>query len=135
MIYPMFAMVLLIFTIGILNLVWRIRSVKSKQVRARYYKVFDSAGADIPQHIIAGGKNYSNQFEVPMLFLVVSSLVLVLNQTGITFVILAWVFVISRVVHALIHLTYNHILHRMLAFQVGVFSMLGMWVLLFIALN
>lgn len=130
----MFAMVLLIFAVAVINLSWRVRSVKNKKVRARYYKVFDNAGAEIPEYIVAGSRNYSNQFEVPMLFLIVSSLILALHQTDMVYLVLAWIFVGSRIVHACIHLTYNHILHRMLAFQAGVLCVMAMWVLLFIKL-
>ena len=135
MIYPMFAMTLLIFVVGIFNITWRILSVKNKQVRARYYKTFDSDGAEIPTHIICGSKNFSNQFEVPVLFYVVSSLVLVLQVGSPAFLALAWLFVFSRVVHSFIHMSYNHILHRMLAFLVGVFSVMAMWVMLVIKLS
>lgn len=135
MIYPMFAMTLLIFVVGLFNVTWRILSVKNKQVRARYYKVYDTGGAEIPAHIIAGSRNYSNQFEVPILFYVVASLVLVLNQTSVAYLALAWLFVISRVVHAFIHMTYNHVLHRMLVFLVGFLAVMAMWVMLLIKLS
>lgn len=130
MIYPMFAMTLLIFVVALINFTWRVSSVKNKQVRARYFKVFDSDGAEIPTHIIAGSKNYANLFELPVLFYAVSVLVLVLNLQQPIFLVLAWLFVLSRIVHSFIHLTYNHVLHRMLAFQVGMLTVMLMWIML-----
>lgn len=132
MIYPMFAIVLLILCVALLNLYWRVSSVKNKTVRVAYFRVFDTGDAKIPERIIAGSRNYSSQFEVPMLFLIVSSLVLVMGLENAVFLSLAWLFVVSRIAHSFIHMTYNHVLHRMLVFNVGVLSTIAMWIVLLI---
>lgn len=129
MIYPMFAVVLLIVMVGVLNLYWRVSAVRNRSVRARYFKTFQT-DEELPENIIAGGRNYSNLFEVPILFLISCTLVIVLEMETATFVLLAWVFVASRIAHSVIHLSYNHILHRMLVFNVGLLVVLAMWVLI-----
>jgi len=42
---------------------------------------------------------------------------------------LAWAYVALRVVHSLIHITYNHVLHRFLAFASSNFVLLALWIL------
>jgi hypothetical protein len=43
---------------------------------------------------------------------------------------LAWSYVALRVVHSLIHITYNRIVHRFAAFAMSNAALLAMWVLL-----
>ena len=40
---------------------------------------------------------------------------------------LAWLFVLSRLVHAYIHTGTNYVRHRFNAFAAGVFILLAMW--------
>ncbi|MCK9912515.1 MAPEG family protein, partial [Microbacteriaceae bacterium K1510] len=44
--------------------------------------------------------NFQNQLELPMLFYAVVAIILITSTNSIVFVILAWVFVASRIVHA-----------------------------------
>src|SRR5687767_14965094 len=64
--------------------------------------------------------NYRNQFELPVLFYVVAVSALVTSAVDIAMVTLAWVFAISRVVHAVIQIGPNVIAWRGAAFLVGV---------------
>ena len=50
---------------------------------------------------------FSNQFELPVLFYVLTILEYVTHLAGIVFVVLAWVFVIFRILHAYVHVTSN----------------------------
>lgn len=44
---------------------------------------------------------------------------------------LAWVYVALRFLHSFIHLTYNNVLHRLSAFAVSNFVLIGMWAAFF----
>ena len=48
-----------------------------------------------------------NQFEIPFLFYVLTILAIVTRHADLLFVVLAWVFVLLRLVHAYIHVTNN----------------------------
>ncbi len=72
---------------------------------------------------------FANQFEVPVLFYVLTALALFTRKADLVFVILAWVFVLSRYVHAFVHVTSNNLKLRFPAFVVGVVVLLIMWVL------
>ena len=45
------------------------------------------------------------------------------------FVVMAWLFVLTRLVHAYIHTGSNYVRHRFNAFAVGVFILLAMWII------
>lgn len=72
---------------------------------------------------------FRNQFELPVLFYVLTTLALFTRKADIVFVVLAWVFVASRIVHAYVHVTSNDVRLRFPAFLVGTIALLIMWVL------
>lgn len=72
---------------------------------------------------------YHNQLELPVLFYVLTILAIITRHADLLFVVLAWVFVILRLVHAYIHLTSNHVGRRFAAFAASVVALLVMWVI------
>lgn len=80
------------------------------------------------------GNAYSNQFELPVLFYVLTILALITRKADLLFVVLAWVFVASRYVHAFVHVTSNDIKLRFPAFAVGALVLALMWVLFALAI-
>ena len=50
---------------------------------------------------------FSNQFEIPVLFYVLTILAYVTHLAGVIFVVLAWIFVIFRLLQAYVHVTSN----------------------------
>ncbi|MFL0800253.1 MAG: MAPEG family protein [Agarilytica sp.] len=130
MIYPMFVMVVLTIGIGLVAFVVRVKSVKSGEVRARAYKLMGSE--EYPESVVKTTRCLNNQFEVPVLFYVGCLSYLSLDVTSISGIVFAWAFVGIRIVHATILMTYNHLLHRLLAFWFSVLMVLGLWVSLMI---
>lgn len=129
MFYPMFALVLLTFLVMLVNVTWRIRAVKKRQVSAKYFRVFEGEG--VPEYIKAGTRHYANLFELPVLFYAACITTMVLQaQQSPVLQGLAWAFVAFRVVHAFIHMTYNNVLHRMLSFMGGMGVVMIMWTVL-----
>src|ERR1041384_7092685 len=53
--------------------------------------------------------SYSNQFELPVLFYVLTVLAWVTRHADLIFVVLAWVFVIFRYLQAYVHVTSNQV--------------------------
>lgn len=72
--------------------------------------------------------NLQNQFEIPVLFYVAVLLAIVTEATSDWLTTLAWVFAVSRVLHALVHVTINIVPLRLLLFLVGVVATILMWV-------
>jgi hypothetical protein len=72
---------------------------------------------------------YHNQLELPLLFYVLTILAWLTKQADLLFVLLAWVFVALRLLHAVVHVTSNHLGRRFTAFAASVVALLVMWVI------
>jgi hypothetical protein len=71
---------------------------------------------------------YENQLEVPQLFYIVVLFALVTGAVDPVMVALAWAYVAFRIIHALIHTTYNKVPHRFVAFMFSNAVLIAMWV-------
>ena len=71
---------------------------------------------------------FKNQFEMPVLFYILIALALPLRQADLVIVMLSWVFVATRFVHAGIFVTSNDLNRRSLAWFAGVLVVFVMWV-------
>jgi len=126
LLYPMALMVLLSLIVGVVAVKSRFASVKQGQVKPKYFKLM--SGQQVPEIITKTTRNFNNQFEIPVLFYVVCTLYISLDVTSLFAVILAWLFVAFRYLHSYIHLTYNHLLHRMIAFWLAFVCVIALWV-------
>ncbi len=75
--------------------------------------------------------NFDNQFQLPVLFYV-GVLLALWVQPGWPEVVLAWLFVGTRAVHAFIHVTNNRVGKRFMAFAAGlaVLALFWLWLVL-----
>lgn len=85
-------------------------------------------GQEVPEIITKTTRNFNNQFEIPVLFYVVCTLYISLNIESLVAIVLAWTFVALRFLHSYIHLTYNHVLHRMSVFSLSFLCVIAMWI-------
>ncbi|KTS24059.1 hypothetical protein NS228_09970 [Methylobacterium indicum] len=124
---PVFVQVLLTFVL----LFWTGR-VRFAAARAGAVKVKDvSLGERTwPAPVQQVSNAFSNQFELPVLFYVVVGLALATRQTDTLFIGLAWLFVLTRIVHAGIYATSNVVIRRFQAFLAGALVLLAMWFVL-----
>ena len=132
-IYPMFALVVLTFIVGFSTGICRFISAKNGDVDPKYFKLL--SGYAPPDYIVKLGRNFSNLFEVPVLFYTLGIIVLALEINNQLMLGLAWAFVILRVIHSIIHITYNNPIHRFLAFLLSSSIVLIMWVQLIIIVS
>jgi hypothetical protein len=72
---------------------------------------------------------YSNQTELPTLFYILTILSYLSHHAGYLFVVLAWVFVVFRLLHAAVHVTSNNVKLRGALFGLGAVVLAVMWVL------
>lgn len=132
-IYPMFALVVLMFFVGFSTGISRLISVKKGLIDPGYFKLF--AGHTPPESMLKLGRNFSNLLEVPVLFYAVCIISLTLGLNDKLMIGLAWVFVTLRLIHSIIHVTYNNPFHRFLAFLLSSIIVLIMWVQLVTSIN
>ena len=83
-----------------------------------------------PAHVNNASDNFKNQFEVPVVFYALCLFFAVTNGVTQTVLVTAWVFVLARIVHALIQLTKNVIFpYRFGAFLISALAVVVMIVL------
>jgi hypothetical protein len=73
------------------------------------------------------GNCFKNQFELPVLFYILIAIALPIRHTDLVIVLLSWVFVVTRFIHAGIFVTSNDLNQRSLAWFAGVLVLLAMW--------
>ncbi len=108
----------------------RVRGIQTGEISPKYFKVYIGDCPSERLELIA--QHYENQFEVPLLFLITCTIFLSLDIVSTTTLVLAWTFVVSRGLHAWIHLGRNNIRQRAAAFSVGWISILFLWVQLLV---
>jgi hypothetical protein len=104
----------------------RIASIRSGEVKIKDIALGER---NWPSKTLQVANTYHNQFEVPVLFYVLVALALVTRKADLTFVVMSWVYVATRLVHAYIYTTANRVPKRLLAFIVGVVVLMIMWIL------
>jgi hypothetical protein len=72
---------------------------------------------------------FHNQLELPVLFYVLVILALFTRKADTLFVVLSWMFVATRLVHAAIHVTSNDLRARFAAFAAGAVILLIVWII------
>jgi len=81
------------------------------------------------QRSLQFGYSYSNQFELPVLFYVLTILAYFTHRAGVVFVVLAWIFVIFRYLQAYVHVTSNRVRLRGMFFMISAIALAIMWVI------
>ena len=87
-----------------------------------------------PEPVQQVNNNLRNQFELPVLFYVLVLLVLQLGRPGLAAVVLAWLFVLLRIVHAVVHVGSNHVPTRRNVFALATLAVLGLVVVVILRL-
>jgi len=72
-----------------------------------------------PDNVLMVSNNVRNQFQVPILFYVLCFLFYSINAVTSTVIYLAWAFVVTRIIHAYIHMSSNNVPARFRAFALG----------------
>src|ERR1700694_782474 len=74
------------------------------------------------------GNCFSNQFELPLLFYILIALAMPLRHADLFIVLMSWVFVVTRFVHAGIFVTSNDLKQLSLVWFAGVLVLFAMWI-------
>jgi hypothetical protein len=121
---PLFAQVALTFVMLGLTAYARTASVMRRETRIKDIALRQP---NWPEQVTKFGNSFENQFQLPVLFYVVVILALIRGEADRVLVILSWVFVATRLCHAAIHVTSNHVGQRFYAFAAGFFVLVAMW--------
>jgi len=121
---PLFVEVILTFAVWSCMAVLRTRDFSSGAVRPESVALREP---NWPPRTMQFAYSFSNQFEMPVLFYVLTVLEYVTHLAGIVFVVLAWIFVIFRVLHAYVHVTSNIVRLRGALYGIAAFVLIAMW--------
>jgi hypothetical protein len=127
--WPMGALALLTFVVLVQIPLRRFRAGFDKRVNYGDFRYGESAR--VPGEVSLPNRNYMNLLELPVLFYVVCLALYVTAHVTPIMVALAWAYVCLRAAHSLVHLTYNDVRHRGLAFAASNAVLLAMWIALF----
>ena len=132
--YPSIAMALL--TIGLIFAMGarRFLAIQQRKVSIKYYRTYSESGGE-PESLRQHSRHVQNHFEVPPLFHLAVWGTFLAGQVSDFAIGAAWLFVASRCVHSTIHLSYNNVNHRFLAYGVGLAIVLVLWVRLLLTLG
>ena len=121
---PVLAMVLLTVAVMFLMAKERYGAVKRsevKQVDPGIRPVWTGKAGQV-------SNAYHNLLEQPVLFYAVVAFAMLTDAADWEMQALAWVYLACRMVQAAVHVTYNKIAHRFLAFLGGTVALIAMWV-------
>ena len=82
-----------------------------------------------PARATQASNSFDSQFQIPVLFYVLVVVAWITKQADLLFVVMAWVFVLSRLAHAYVHTTSNHVPTRFNIFALGMMVLLLMWII------
>ena len=122
---PLFVQVLLVFILMIWMAKERQGAIRRGEVHPRDIALREPKW---PPKAMQVANCFSNQFEIPVLFYVVTILAAITRQADLLFVILSWLFVITRYIHAFIHTTSNRVPRRGMVYGLGVVIVFALWV-------
>ena len=122
--YPVFVQVLLFYVVAVLLSVARRRAMRTMKLEPGQLAM---GKAPWPDDAAKRAANYSNQFELPVLFYAVVAFALIVRAADTLMIGLAWAFVLSRLLHTAIHVGSNKIRYRAPVFALGFLFVGLMW--------
>lgn len=124
---PMFVQVLLTFFLLFWMTGLRLQALRRGLVRPEAVSLRE---ANWPPRVMQIANAFHNQLELPILFYVVMLLGLETRTLDVFILVLAWMFVIARIVHVWIHVTDNRLEHRTPVFLIGAIALLLIWIII-----
>lgn len=127
--YPSFALFAL--TIGSIFYMGhhRYRAIHAREISISYYRAYDTGTQPERLHII--NRHVQNHFEVPPLLHLGVLTAYVTNSVTVAALCFAWLFVLARYVHTVIHLGSNNVSVRFFTFGFSLLMLTGLWASVF----
>jgi len=97
-VHPLIGMVVLTLLVAIRLLYFAINSTLTGKVHIKQFRIYDGV---FPKHFQSARQHYKNMFEIPILFYILCILLIINNNYTQFDVIVAWGFVLFRVLHSL----------------------------------
>lgn len=121
---PVFVQILLTFVLMVWMAFSRVGALKRKELHIRDIALGQQAWPERPTQI---SNAFHNQLQLPVLFYVLVAFVMITNTVTMPLVVLAWLFVATRLVHAYIHTGSNYVPWRAYVFFLNGTILMIMW--------
>ena len=106
--WPMLVQALLTFAVYGLVSYRRMSAIKSGTTKPSDYRIPTVE----PESSATAARSLINQFELPVLFYAACLVLFVLGAANLAAILIAWLFALSRLVHAFVHVTSNRLRYR-----------------------
>ena len=85
-----------------------------------------------PEYVVKVSNNLDNQFESPILFYMLSVIYYLTNNVNNILIFIMGIYVLSRYIHAYVHVTSNYVPYRYKFFVIGLLTLLvlTLWLVL-----
>jgi len=123
---PLFVEVLLTFGVMFGMMYFRTSTLRRGETRLQDISLREP---NWPKRATQFGYAFANQFELPVLFYVLTIIVIITRHADLLFVLLAWIFVLMRVLQAVVHVTNNNVRMRGAYYGVGALILFIMWII------
>lgn len=121
---PFLATVFLTLLVWLYMYIRRISFLKTKKVSPQELSISGTLAQISPPNVSNPSDNLKNLFELPVIFYALVLYVYMTKQVDTTYVNAAWIFVVFRALHSVVHCTFNFI---MLRFYLYLFASLAVW--------
>lgn len=128
LVYPMAAMVLLTFVVLVRLFLSRVHAVRTGGVAVGFYKTYQEGSE--PRETAQLSRHLVNLFESPTLYYVACLAGMLIGGNRAALLVLAWLYVALRVMHAIIHTGRNKLQPRMRVYFASWLVLLSMWAIL-----
>jgi len=121
---PFFAMLFLTFVVWVYMYVRRISLIAKSEIDSQKLAVPGTLAQMSPAEVSNPSDNLKNLFEIPVLFYALVLYLFVTQQVDNVYVYAAWIFIIFRTLHSIVHCTFNYV---MLRFYLYLGSAIAVW--------
>lgn len=128
---PFFGMMLLTMAVWVYMYYLRLSFFKREQIAPQSVSTTQKVLATVPEKINLPSENLINLFELPVLFYATCIYLYVSGRVDATYLVLAYCFLAFRVLHSVIHCTYNRVMHRFYLYSLSSLSLWAMIVMAF----
>ena len=124
LIAPIFVHLALVLFVGVSSVRGRVASVMSGETKLAEIALDSSKW---PPRLRKLGNNFDNQFDVPTTWYALCALIVATGKADMFLAVLSCIFVLTRLIHAYIHIGSNNVRYRMYAFLSGFGTLALMW--------
>src|SRR4051812_16728717 len=121
---PFFATMLLTLLVWVYMYIRRISFIRKNNISPKDLAIPGALAQLSPAMVSNPSDNLKNLFEIPVLFYALALYLFVTGQVDATYVNAAWIFVVFRTLHSVVHCTFNLVMVR---FYLYLIAALAVW--------